>query len=216
MKRHEGMCLCLAVWCGSLAAAAGGEVPLTVRAAVGEALEIVVEAGVGDLVRCGDPATLKVEHTSGHVFITPMSDRPADLTVIDQGGRSRRLKFVFDGPADRKIILPAEAPADDSGARQDEGMAFMRRLIRRENPSGSSARAEDRVMYDDGRIRLRSLTAHETLRLAGYDITAENLTAEPLPVPLQRIMVPGLLAVWSEKDILAPGEKGRMHMVVRR
>ncbi len=193
-----------------------GDGLFTVKAAVGQAVEIVLENGVGDLVRSGDPSTLKVEHTSGHLFLTPLGRSPAQVTIIDMQGRSHLVQWVFDQPADRKVMVRDCVPDDEDHPRQDIVMLLMRDLLRGRIPAGATQQDTDEVMFADARVRMRAAVIYQTPKLWGYLMRVENLTAGPVSIPLQQISFPGLLAVAASQDILAKGEQGNIYMVVAR
>jgi hypothetical protein len=187
-----------------------------VKAALGQAVEIIVENGVGDLVRSGDPATLKVEHTSGHLFLTPLGLTPADVTLIDMRGQSHLIRFVFEQPVDEKIVMGDCDRAEESRKEENLVMAFMRSLIRGRAFAGTTEKKTDVLMFDDGRVRMRAVLIQELPQLWGYVMVVENLIREPVIIPVQTISFPGLLAVSSAKDRLAVGEQGNIYMVVGR
>jgi len=191
-----------------------GDGSVTVKAAVGQAVEIVLENGVGDLVRSGDPSTLKVEHTSGHLFLTPLSQLPAQVTIIDMQGQSHLIRWVFDQPVDRKIMVRDCVSHDEDHRRQDVVMAFMRDLMQGRMPAGATQKDTDEVMFEDTRVRMRAVVVYQMPRLWGYVMRVENLTAGPVSIPLQQIAFPGLRAVSSSGDVLAKGEQGNIYMVV--
>ena len=187
-----------------------------VKATLGQAVEIMVEDGVGDLVRSGDPATLKVEHTSGHLFLTPLGLTPADVTLIDMRGQSHLIRFVFEGPVDEKIVISHCDRAEGSRKEADLVIAFIRSLIRGHIFPSATEKESNAVMFDDGRVRMRAVLIQELPQLWGYVMVVENLIREPVIIPVQTISFPGLLAVSSAKDRLAVGEQGNIYMVVGR
>lgn len=208
------------LWCASAAGAAEQRVCGTgltvVKAAVGQAVEIFVEAGVGDLVRSGDPSTLKVEHSAGHLFLTPLGDAPAEVTVIDRQGQSHLIRCVLGQPVDRKIVIGDCPPVDGVEKSQDAVMALMRALIRARVPTGASEKRLDEVLFDDGKVRMRSVAIYQMPRLWGYVMRIENLTSKAVTVPIQQMAFPGLLAVSSMKDVLSAREQSYVYMVVGR
>ena len=190
--------------------------PVVVKMAVGKAVEIEMEAGVADLVRSGDPATVKVEHTSGHLFVTPLSANPAELTVIDTRGHSHHISYIFGDGADEKVVVRDDAGQGQVPAHEDTAMALMRDLIRGRSPERATVQRSEVVIFDNGRMRVRSVFIEELPHLRGYVTVVENLTQAPLVVPVQQVTLPGLVAVASQKDILAPGEACRLYMVAGR
>jgi hypothetical protein len=182
---------------------AGG--PVVLKAAVGQLVDIVMEDGVGDLVRSGDPATLKVEHTSGHLFVTPLSRDPAGLVVIDGKGRSHQLKYVFEAEVDEKVTV-ADCPSEDgAGTQENVTVRLMRDLMRLRIPEGSTARKADETMFESAAVRLRAIAIYELPQAFGYVMVMEN-----------KETYPDMVAIASQKDILAPGESTGVYMVVRR
>ncbi len=219
MKRYSLVIVLLCVLGASSAMAdkvVTAEGDVVVRAALGKALEIDVESGVGDLVRSGDPLTLKVEHTAGHLFVTPLTTTPADLVVIDTLGRSYRIKYVFDQGFDERVVITGARSDGDLDNDQDAAMALMRDLIRGRASAGAVAKESHVVMFDNGLVRMRAVMIHELPQLVGYILEIENLKEYPVMVPLQQITLFGLLAIASEKDILAEWEKTKAYMVIRR
>ncbi len=189
---------------------------IDVRSAVGQVVEIVVEDGVADLVRSGDPSTIKVEHTAGHLFVTPLTVVPAGLTIMDKRGRSHRLKYIFGQGVDEKIVV-ADCEQESSGQKQQDGvMRLMRDLVRGRDPSGSTQKLATEVMFENEQWQVRSIKVYEMPPLWGYVAVVRNKAQAPAMVPLQRITFPGLLAVSAEKDVLPPQGEGVVYMVVRR
>ena len=193
-----------------------GDGQIVVKAALGQAVDITVENGVGDLVRSGDPATVKVEHTAGHLFLTPLTLFPADVTVIDMHGQSHLIRCVFEEPVDRKIVIGDCDPVNGAGRRQDSVMGLMRDLIQGRTFSGATRKTADEVLFDNGKVRMRAVLIQEMPELRGYAMVVENMTAGPVAIPVQQMAFPGLLAVSSSRDVLAKAEQGHIYMVVGR
>jgi hypothetical protein len=193
-----------------------GDGPVIVKTAVGQAVELVFENGVGDLVRSGDPSTLKVEHSSGHLFLTPLGQDPAEVTIIDMQGKSRLIRCILDQPVDRKIVIGGCADPEVALKEQDAVMSLMRDLIWGRVPAGGTEQKTDEVMFDDGKVRMRAVLICQMPKILGYAMVVENLTPGPVGVPVQQMSFPGLLAVSSMKDVLLQGERGDLYMVVGR
>ena len=186
-----------------------------VRVEVGKMVDIYVEEGIADLVRSGDPSTVKVEHTSGHIFLTPLAAAPADITILDAVGRSHRIKYVFDQGVDEKIVV-GDCREQEAGTDKDLVMSMVRDLIRGRQPEGSRRREGGPVIFEDAQVRMTLVVMHELPKLAGYVVTAENLTDGPAALPLQRIAYPGLLAVAADKESLEARAQANVYMVVAR
>ncbi len=187
-----------------------------VRVEVGKMVDIYMEDGISDLVRWGDPATVKVEHAAGHLFLTPLTAAPAGITILDSNGRSHRVRYVFgEGVDDKVTIADCRVPAGPA-AGTDPVMAAMRALMQERQPEGVVRHNGGQVVFEDAQLRLVLLWSDEWPMVAGYVLAAENVTDAPVILPLQRITYPGLLAVAAEEDTLGPRMKGRIYMVVRR
>ncbi|MBF0619942.1 MAG: type-F conjugative transfer system secretin TraK [Candidatus Omnitrophica bacterium] len=189
-----------------------------VRAAAGKAVEIVCEAGLANLVRSGDPATLKVEHASGHLFVTPLGAPVAELVIMDIRGRSYRFRFVLEGPADDKIVIAGARSVEPAEGTGTPGI--IRDLVLGRVPAGAVERKSDEVVFDDGKIVLRMMALYELPQVVAYVMSAENRLKTSVVMPIEEIALPGMLAVSAEKDILAAeGAEGsiiKVYAVVAR
>ncbi|MEI8011804.1 MAG: hypothetical protein WCI27_04900 [Candidatus Omnitrophota bacterium] len=221
MKRFSCVVLAGAL-CLGLATSAGAEkrvcagADIVVRAEVGRMIDIYVEAGIADLVRSGDPATLKVEHASGHLFLTPLTAAAAGITILDTGGRSHRVQYVFGEGADDRIRVEDCRESGKFLDARDPGMDIMRALMQGRQPEGSVHHDGGPVVFQDAQVRLTLVSAEELPMAAGYVLSAENITDAPVNIPFQRISYPGLLAVAGDKDTLESRAKTMVYMVVRR
>ncbi|MBF0485816.1 MAG: hypothetical protein HQL16_04805 [Candidatus Omnitrophica bacterium] len=195
---------------------------LNIFGTVGRATEIFFEDGISNLVRSGDPATLKVEHISGHLFVTPLSTTPADLTIIDTRGRSSRLSMVFDKSFDDKIVVSAAADSGDEKQGESGVSSIIKDLVLGRTPKGATEKHSNSVVFDNGQFRLHLSTIYEMPHFLGYVIIAENLLNRSVLVPVEEITFPGLVAVSSEKDLLgAQGSSenvslSKIFMVIKR
>ncbi len=191
-----------------------------VRSEMGKAIEVVVGGGVSNIVRSGDAASLKVEHVAGHLFITPLLRDPAELVVIDGIGRSYRLKFVFDKGFDEKVVIEPQKEAGITETSTLSSIDLIRELAAGRAPSGAVETLRETVIFEDARVRIRTMFMYEMPEIVGYVLTAENLLPQSLVIPVEQFNFPGLLAVTSQKDILTAagtsGSKGILYMVASR
>jgi hypothetical protein len=195
---------------------------VSVLGQVGRATEIMFEDGVVNLVRSGDPATLKVEHVSGRLFVTPLTKDPAELTVIDTRGRSVRIGLVFDRGYDERIVIDGGAQAAETRDEQGAAFSLMKAMVLGRVLQGASESRMDKVVFDNGSLRFHLKTVYELPGFRGYRGEVRNLRDHAVLVPLQEVMWPGLVAVSSEKDILSrwgaedKGDVSTIYMVVAR
>jgi hypothetical protein len=197
-----------------------GEGPVEIHANLGKTLEVVVQGGVSNVVRSGDAASIKVEHVSGHLFITPLLKPAAELVVMDTVGRSFRFKFVFDGEAEEKVIIPAAGKVSLPGRPGGSSVEFIRDLAGGHFPAGAVETAWDEVIFEDTRICIRAVKKYELPSMVGYVLSAQNLLPQSLVVPVEQFRFKGLLAVSCARDILSPqgtpGSRGAVYMVTSR
>ena len=79
--------------------------PVEVLGIAGKTNELYFESGISSLVRSGVKETLTVEQMANHLFVTPLTENPADLIIIDLQGQSFKLHFVFGKGYDDKIVV---------------------------------------------------------------------------------------------------------------
>ncbi|MBF0387723.1 MAG: type-F conjugative transfer system secretin TraK [Candidatus Omnitrophica bacterium] len=191
-----------------------------VRSEIGKAIEVVVGGGVASIVRSGDVASIKVEQVAGHLFITPVLRTAAEIVVIDGVGRSYRLKFVFDKGLDEKVVIAPQPSENISENGALSSIDLIRELAAGRAPKGAVETIHEAVIFEDTRVRIKTVFMYEMPDVVGYVMTAENLLPQSLVVPLEQFNFPGLLAVTSQRDILTPagtvGAKGVLYMVAAR
>ncbi|MBF0594611.1 MAG: type-F conjugative transfer system secretin TraK [Candidatus Omnitrophica bacterium] len=226
MRRNKGTLVLILIF-GAVVSARAQEVKqvfqegtVEVRSELGKAVEVVVPGGVSNLVRSGDAASLKVEHVSGHLFITPLVRDAAELMVVDGVGRSYRLKFVFGKGLDEKILITAKVNEDYSEKGSLTTIDLIREMAAGRAPAGAVEVMREAVVFEDPRVRIKSVLLYEMPGFNGYVLTAENLLPQSLVVPVEQLNFPGLLAVTAQRDILTPagtpGAKGLIYMVASR
>ena len=194
--------------------------PVEVLAIAGKTNELYFESGIASLVRSGVKETLTVEQMANHLFVTPLTENPADLIIIDLQGQSFKLHFVFGKGYDDKIVVKAATQKSDTEAGDNSTIGLIRELVMDRPPKGSTEKRTDTVVFDNGQLRLHLITVYELPQVLCYVMVVENLLNQSIIVPVQQIGFPRLLAVSSEKDLLtAKGTDGAMakvYMVVGR
>ena len=194
--------------------------PVEVLGIIGKTNELYFESGIASLVRSGSKETLTVEQMANHLFVTPLTENPADLIIIDLQGQSFKLHFVFGKGYDDKIVVKAAAQKSDTEVGDNSTIGLIRELVMDRTPKGSTEKRTDTVVFDNGQLRLHLITVYELPQVLCYVMVVENLLNQSIIVPVQQIGFPRLLAVSSEKDLLtAKGTDGAMakvYMVVGR
>lgn len=194
--------------------------PVEVLGIAGKTNELYFESGIASLVRSGAKETLTVEQMANHLFVTPLTENPADLIIIDLQGQSFKLHFVFGKGYDDKIVVKAAVQKSDTEVGDNSTIGLIRELVMDRTPKGSTEKRTDTVVFDNGQLRLHLITVYELPQVLCYVMVVENLLNQSIIVPVQQIGFPRLLAVSSEKDLLtAKGTDGAMakvYMVVGR
>ena len=194
--------------------------PVEVLGIIGKTNELYFESGIASLVRSGSKETLTVEQMANHLFVTPLTENPADLIIIDLQGQSFKLHFVFGKGYDDKIVVKAAVQKSDTEAGDNSTIGLIRELVMDHIPKGSTEKRADTVVFDNGQLRLHLITVYELPQVLCYVMVVENLLNQSIIVPVQQIGFPRLLAVSSEKDLLtAKGTDGaiaKVYMVVGR
>ena len=194
--------------------------PVEIMAVVGKTNELYFDSGISSLVRSGIKETLTVEQTANHLFVTPLSENPADLIIIDLHGQSFKLHFIFGKGYDDKIVVTPAVSKSQNDEGDNSTIGLIRQLAMNRVPVGSTERKVSTVVFDNGQLRLHLITEYELPQVIAYVMVVENLMDRSIIVPVQQVGFPHLLAVSSEKDLLtAKGTQGAMskvYMVVGR
>lgn len=194
--------------------------PVEVLGIVGHTNEIYFEDGISSLVRSGIKQTLTVEQMNDHLFVTPLTENPADLIILDLQGQSYKLHFVFGKGYDDKIIVKAATVKQEEGSGDNSTIGLIRDLVLNRVPKGSTEKKANGVVFDNGQLRLHLIAVYEFPKVLAYVMVCENLLDRSIIVPVEQVNFPHLLAVSSEKDLLtAKGTDGaitKVFMVVGR
>jgi hypothetical protein len=188
--------------------------PVEVLGIVGHTNEIYFESGISSLVRSGVKQTLSVEQMNDHLFVTPLSETPADLIILDLQGQSYKLHFIFGKGYDDKIVVSAASAKQADGKGDNSTIGLIRQLYLNQVPEGSTEKKANRVVFDNGQLRLSLITVYELPKVLAYVMVCENLLDRSIIVPVEQVNFPRLLAVSSEKDLLtAKGTDGALTKV---
>ena len=189
--------------------------PVEVLAIAGKTNELYFDSGISSLVRSGTKETLRVEQMANHLFVTPLTENPADLIILDLQGQSFKLHFVFGKGYDDKIVVKAAVQKSEGESAGDNStIGLIRQLAMNHVPKGSTEKHANLVVFNNGQIKLHLITVYELPQVLCYVMVAENLLNQSIIVPVQQVGFPRLLAVSSEKDLLtAKGTDGAMSKV---
>ena len=194
--------------------------PVEIMGVVGKTNELYFDSGISSLVRSGVKETLTVEQTANHLFVTPLTENPADLIIIDLQGQSFKLHFIFGKGYDDKIVVKPSSPKSGNDEGDNSTIGLIRQLAMNKTPAGSTKRKADTVVFDNGKLRLHLITVYELPQVLCYVLVCENLLDRSIIIPVEQVGFPHLLAVSSEKDLLTAkgtdGSMSKVYMVVGR
>ncbi len=187
----------------------------------GKMIEVRCEAGIASLVRSGDMTTLKVERVNDRLFITPLTQDPAELVVLDMMGRSYRMKFEMGTESEDGVVLGIKKEAGERFKEEGAWSTdFLKAMLTGITPAGATEERAEQIVFNNDRMRVMLLKRYVTPQIIGYVFDVENVSAQALVVPIEHIVFRGLLAVCAEQDVLEAAGKSndrtRMFLIARK
>jgi hypothetical protein len=111
-------------------------------------------------------------------------------------------------PSDGAVRIVATGTRAKKRQQQTQGLTavgLIRAMARGEIPPGvEHLPANGQRVYHDGTLQFTLQAAFVSPLMRGYVLQAENLTGVSVPVPVEELEMPGLLAVGSVAQILYP------------
>lgn len=138
-----------------------------------------------------------VPEISGELFIVLTTGQPVTLAVLEDADH-RDLAVQVLAPA-------AEAEQARAATAEVTALRLLRAMLLGRPAAGIAVTAgRGEVAYDDGTVRLTLAAVWRTPGLEGIVLDAENLRPLWIRLPLERLELPGLLAVHAAAEALAP------------
>jgi len=183
--------------------------PLRVRLSVGNATQVELPDEVVDIVTMLEPAQLTLSYSGHVVHLHAMTALDGEVFVITTSGTSYPLAVTttatpFDG-AVRIVVTGTRAKHRQQQTQGLTAVGLIRAMARGEIPPGvEQLPAKGQRVYHDGTLQFTLQAAYVSPLMRGYVLHAENLTGVSVPVPVEELEMPGLLAVGSVAQILYP------------
>ncbi|MGQ0721974.1 MAG: hypothetical protein ACT4PE_10430, partial [Candidatus Eiseniibacteriota bacterium] len=187
--------------------------PVRVNVAVGRTTAITFPAAITSIVTTASKETLTLETAASRLFLSPLvPEYTGEIFVIlaNEDQVPLLARSVAPEEADLAVRLVAASTAASGAASDSSGAWTPLRLMRAmilgvQEPGITVTRSpQPFVAYDDSVLVLRTLTTWKTPRYEGIVLEAENLTDQWLRLALESLHFPGLLAVHTERESLAP------------
>ncbi|NOT56778.1 MAG: hypothetical protein HOP18_19435 [Deltaproteobacteria bacterium] len=183
--------------------------PVRVRLHVGKTTQVEVPEAVVDMVTMIEAAHLTLSYTGHFVQLHALTDVEGEVFVITTSGASYPLALTTSAPqpdaALRIVATGTRAKKRHRATQALTAVGLIRAMARAEVPPGvEHLAAKGQQIYQDGTLRLTLQAAYLSPQMRGYILQAENLTGVSVPVPIEELEIPGLLAVGSFTHVLYP------------
>lgn len=200
------ICVCVFL---NVPATGGAEPGTTVHVAVGKVSEVFFPEKVAKVIKGGASDSVLVEVLDQSLYLLPKSNTPADIFVTTVSGRSYPLTLTVAPQHDVKVEIGGDSVSSISPSSGNDVMDVMKDILSGHEPPGSTALKTGRadVLFKDSQIQLHVRSGYDLPALTAYILEAKNLTDNSVIVPIEQVTFPRLLAITSDRDMIAP--KGR-------
>jgi TraK protein len=183
--------------------------PVRVRLTVGKTTQVEVPEAVVDMVTMIEATHLTLSYTGHYVQLHALTAVEGEVFVITTSGASYPLAVTTNASqhdaAVRIVTTGTRAKKRQRATQSLTAVGLIRAMARGEIPPGvEHLPAKGQQIYHDGTVRLTLQAAYLSPRMRGYILQAENLTGVSVPVPVEELEIPGLLAVGSFTHVLYP------------
>lgn len=183
--------------------------PVRVRLSVGNSTQVELPEDVVDMVTMIDASQVTLSYTGHYVQIHALTAVEGEVFVITTSGASYPLALTTTASqqdaALRIMTTGTRAKKRQQATRALTAVGLIRAMARGETPPGvEHLHAKGQQVYHDGTLRLTLQAAYISPQMRGYILQAENLTGVSVPVPVEELEIPGLLAVGSFTQLLYP------------
>ncbi|MBI3315091.1 MAG: type-F conjugative transfer system secretin TraK [Candidatus Omnitrophica bacterium] len=181
----------------------------TVHVAVGKVSEVFFPGKIAKVVKGGASDSVLIEVLDQSLYLLPKSNAPADIFVTTVSGRSYPLTLTVAPQHDIKVEIGGGSVGGISPGASHDVMDVMKDILSGHEPPGSTALKVKRadILFKDSKIRLYMRSGYDLPALTAYILEARNLTDNSVIVPIEQVTFPRLLAITSDRDMIAP--KGR-------
>ena len=191
-----------------------------VHVAVGKVSEGFFPEKIAKVVKGGASDSVLVEVLDQSLYLLPKSNTPADVFVTTVSGRSYPLTLTIAPQHDIKVEINGGSVSSISPNAGSNVMDVMKDIRSEHEPPGSTALKVNRadVLFKDSKIQLHVRSGYDLPALTAYILEARNLTDNSVIVPIEQVTFPRLLAITSDRDMIAPkgreGDRTAVYLVV--
>ena len=190
-----------------LSAADYSEDAVPLRLSVGMITEVEFPEQIANVTKGILGASLQIETLGNRMFLLPLENINTNIYVITRDNLSYCLHLIMDeiqAPTRIKINKRPEIVNEEQGKTAANAIELMKALLIRRAPQGSvSSKLHSQEIFNNGRFRI---TIDEIYELPGnvkaFVLTFENLSFNPVVVPIEHIELPGLLAISVDSQLL--------------
>ena len=205
------ICICIFlnvinVWAKDISKQEPGTV---VHVTVGKVSEVFFPEKVAKVVKGGASDSVLIEVLDQSLYLLPKSNTPADVFVTTVSGRSYPLTLTIAPQHDIKVEINGGSVSSISPSAGNDVMDVMKDILSGHEPPGSTALKVNRtdILFKDSKIQLHVRSGYDLPALTAYILEARNLTDNSVIVPIEQVTFPRLLAITSDRDMIAA--KGR-------
>jgi hypothetical protein len=185
--------------------------PTIVRLGFQRMTQVQFAADIQQVVTAFTKQQISMETTGSRLFLSALEpDLSGELFVTLAGGSTLTLIVVSATGTERDLVVRVVSPVAEAATRAAETagltpLRLLRAMIRSTPlPGVSPAPGDGQIVYDDGALRLTRLGTWTSPAFEGLILGVENLRPLWIALPLDRLTLPGLLAVHVESEALAP------------
>lgn len=175
-----------------------------IKVEVGKVSEVVFPDRVVKVVKGGAPDSILVEVMDQAVYLLPKIESPADIFVTTSSGKSYPLLLKVAVERDIKVHVGGSSKRHGQAYGYTDVMDLMKDLLLGHQPVMSTPfGTQGDVFFETEDLKLVIERAYQMNAWRAYVLKMHNLTAQELIVPIERIVLPDLLAISADKDILS-------------
>lgn len=185
-----------------------------IQVEVGKVTEVIFPDKVAKVVKGGPQDSVLIEVLDNMVYLLPKADNLSDIFITTTTGNSYPLNLHVGSQHDIKVQV-GTANHKELGISPEVGtyagvMDLMKDLLLGREPAGATVLPiKSQLLLSDRKLQLKVEKGYELTGWRAYVLTAKNLMNNAVIVPLEQISLPNLLAISSDRDMLAArGQEG--------
>ena len=194
-------------FCSSATTLGYGDEPIPLRLKTGMITEAEFPEKIANVTKSVPSDSLQIETLGNRIFLLPRENLDSQVYVVTQDNVSYCLHLIMDetqAPTRIKINKPHKEKSEEQANETANTVELMKALLTGRQPNGAvSSKLHPEEIFNNGNLRIVIDEAYEfSNNIKAFVLTFENLSTEPLVVPIEHIELPGLLAISAESQIL--------------